>query len=765
MATQRFDLDSSHRAQKTLGVLGLATLFLASCVQLSMEAPAAVQDGRPSEQKATSRPAASQAPVFVRPKRIHLEKRPPEWAAPRLDRSISIRDGKSDRVLDFKTFIQELTSADVVFLGETHVDETTHRVELGVYEALLASRKQGVALAMEMFERDTQGYLDDYLAGKIEERRFLALARPWGNYRTSYRPLVELAKEKGQPVIASNFPRPIRGLLAMRGASALDKLNAKQKAQIPERFLPNAAEYWKRVDNAVRGHLAMMRRATSRGDRLYATQSLWDNSMGESCAKALDRYPGKLVLHVNGGFHSAYWDGTVRQLRLRKPGAKIKTIAIRPTTNPSVARSEGKPIADYIVYAEARAEDLNDGSWSVQVSRKLKYRFHLPKSANDNNKVPLLIWLSDDGLPARDGLALWRERLGQDVAIAVPEFTYRERRADLGAGGRWFWPDEFPEGIGDTEQAVHRLWAYILRHFPVQKKSVCIAGEGTGATVVAAISLMTESIDHRAIAFSPKQYTKIKDFPLPLPEYRGDLPKRDKELLVLGEADDEAWWLPELKEYAAIGFQSRFEQRTEDAWQRASEQESALRQALGLPVKGAPAGERLHLVLKDPSVQGRHWARLLASRYARVRGAQVAVLDKEPATDESSPVTVGVDPKALSTGIGIPRCPGPFGGTTVLVVLPGSKLSAWLPLEEKDPLHRFSRFHRLRIASTEGEHALARVLDRLMTKNRKNVLIVPATFCADAMAMRKLAKLARAYEDRMTLHWLPGLGGSAKPKR
>ena len=45
------------------------------------------------------------------------------------------------------------------------------------------------------------------------------------------------------------------------------------------------------------------------------------------------------------------------------------------------------------------------------------------------------------------------------------------------------------------------------------------------------------------------------------------------------------------------------------------------------------------------------------------------------------------------------------------------------------------------------------------TKGRKNVLIVPATFCADAASMRLLRSAVRDVENEMTFHWLPGLGG------
>ncbi len=107
-----------------------------------------------------------------------------EWSAPPLDRAVSVRHGRTGEALSFHAFLDALAKADVVFLGELHTDETTHRVELAVYEGLLARRGGKVVLAMEMFERDVQPALDDYLAGRIDEAAFLSSARPRGNYRT-----------------------------------------------------------------------------------------------------------------------------------------------------------------------------------------------------------------------------------------------------------------------------------------------------------------------------------------------------------------------------------------------------------------------------------------------------------------------------------------------------------------------------------------------------------------------------------------------------
>lgn len=691
------------------------------------------------------------------------------WMAPPLERCISVRDGRTGETLSFDAMLDELAKADAVFLGEQHTDETTHRVELGVYQALLHRKPGKVVLAMEMFERDVQGDLDAYLAGEIDEPAFLKKARPWRNYETAYRPLIEKARAAGAPVIASNFPTPLRRRMGMEGEAILESLDPDARRQAPARFLSNTPAYWRRVDNAIRGHRAMMSGAGGGGaangddERLYSTQSLWDNSMGDACADAIERHPGATVLHVNGAFHSAYWDGTVRQLKLRKPEARVLTIDIVPVPNPSAAGVGGAPVADFVVFAEARASDVNEGQYAVYVSREHHYRLHLPPLEPDR-RVPLLIWLADDGLTAEDGMALWRERLGNDVAIAVLEPAFPQTEADLSRGGRWFRPDEFSPDIGAMISAIERAWGYLLRHYPIDAGRVCIAGEGSGATVVAAAALLGGRLEGTAGALHPRHYARIKDFPLPLPELRGDDPPRDVALRVVVDDAGVEWWRGEIAEYAAIDFKAELAAATTDPWMRELETENSVRDGLGLPPYPSRAtSDRFYILAPTDTPRGRHWARLAALRAAKETGQSVAVADGPPSGGVVTPLPTDVAAAHYVDGAQLPRCPGPFGGTTVLVIpenASAEERSAWLALEEDDPINKQSRFHRLRIATHEDGKRLPQVLEALHAAHRDNVLIIPAVFCAEPETMRGLQRSVRELEDRMTLHWQPGLGGS-----
>jgi uncharacterized iron-regulated protein len=684
----------------------------------------------------------------------------PAWKAPPIGRQLSVREGRNGERLELAALLDRLAAADVVFVGETHDDETTHRAELAIYEGVRARRRGQVVLALEMFERDVQPALDDYLAGRTAEEQFLSNARPWNNYATAYRPLIESARAAHLPVVASNFPAPLRRKVAREGQTALDAARAQAPNQVPAELLESTPEYWRRVDNATRGHSGMMGGGGGDEDRRISTQSLWDNSMGESCARALDAHPGWSVVHVNGGFHSQYWDGTVRQLRLRRPELAILTVALVPATDPAVEEVSGAALADFVVFAERRARDVSDGAYAVHVQRELEYRLHLPESASRSSPVPLLIWLGDDGLPSSEGLALWRERLGNDCAIAAFDPPYRALQSDLSEGGSWFWSDTFSEDLDVAREAVERAWGYLLRHYPIDPARVCIAGEGTGATVAAGTLLLTSSLSARGVALHPRSSSHLRDVPLPLPEAWGKDTPPARSLEVLAAERDGEWWRDELGQYDAVGLSTAFAQSSDDPWLDEVERENALRAALGLQPIPVPANApRVHAVAEGATAA--HWARRLGLARQHADGSLFAILSGVPSDERSTPLDLSVSAASFSADRKLPRCPGAFGGSTIVVVAPGTdaaEVDAWLALEATDPLTAASPFHRLRIACDREGRSLHAVLDTLRTEGRSNALIVPAVFCADANTMTALQREAGDLTDSMSLHWSPGLG-------
>lgn len=269
-----------------------------------------------------------------------------------------VTQGKS--FTDFEGMLQQLAKADAVFLGEQHDDRGTHALQLAVLEGL-ARRNVKVVLALEMFERDVQASLDAYLAGTMPESAFLAQSRPWPNYGPDYRPMVEFAKAKGWPVIASNVPRAVASMVSRGGLAALDTLGAERRAWVADerRCAPGdkyARKFTKTMED-MGGHGSAAMPPEMIG-RFYEAQCVKDETMAESIAAAFDRYPDALVVHVAGGFHVEEALGTVeRVVRRVKAGEVTRKVSAFPVVMfvPTPVLDSIKPGAErhlgtYVVY-------------------------------------------------------------------------------------------------------------------------------------------------------------------------------------------------------------------------------------------------------------------------------------------------------------------------------------------------------------------------------------------------------------------------------
>lgn len=152
-----------------------------------------------------------------------------------------VYDAAEKRFSDFEAMLLELSRADIVLVGEQHDDPNTHRLERAILEGL-SRRRSSIVLALEMFERDVQRNVDDYLAGTLAEVEFLRTSRPWPRYATDYRPLVEFARAHRWPVIAGNAPRRYATRVATDGLVALDSLPAEERGWRHSTRIPNRVD-------------------------------------------------------------------------------------------------------------------------------------------------------------------------------------------------------------------------------------------------------------------------------------------------------------------------------------------------------------------------------------------------------------------------------------------------------------------------------------------------------------------------------------------
>ena len=248
-----------------------------------------------------------------------------------------------------------LDSADVVLVGEEHDDRIGHRIELalleGAYRRHGEEEERSLVLSLEMFERDVQLVVDEYLGDLITEEHFLASARPWRNYQEAYRPLVEFAKVHDLAVVAANAPRRYVNLASRRGRSSLRDLSPEALETLAPLPYPEASATYRAQWDSVMGDAARHMSGS-----VLDGQTLWDATMAYSVARTLEARPGALVLHLAGGFHVESGTGIPEDLGRYRPGTRTLSVAIRPVEDPAAFDpSEHAGRGDFVI--------LSDGSY------------------------------------------------------------------------------------------------------------------------------------------------------------------------------------------------------------------------------------------------------------------------------------------------------------------------------------------------------------------------------------------------------------------
>ena len=252
-------------------------------------------------------------------------------------------DTRQKAFTDFESMLADLARADAVFVGEQHDDPNTHRLELAIVEGL-TRRGVPVSVALEMFERDVQGNLDQYAAGTMAEEPFLKGSRPWPRYATDYRPIVEFAKAHKLPIVAANVPRRMASEVGKKGMPAIE--GADRAFASKELECPAKGDYFDRFTAAMGNHAGS-------SPNFYFAQCVKDETMGESVAEAFHKTPGRVtIVHVNGAFHSDFGLGAAESARRRMPGRRIAVVSVLPVADIDAAKPSADDLkrADYLLY-------------------------------------------------------------------------------------------------------------------------------------------------------------------------------------------------------------------------------------------------------------------------------------------------------------------------------------------------------------------------------------------------------------------------------
>lgn len=229
---------------------------------------------------------------------------------------------QKEKKVTFDKMIKELSSYDIVLFGEHHNDAINHWLQLQATKELYKVKDGKVILGAEMFERHQQKDLTDYLQNKIEDKDLQTKTVFWKNYPTDYKPLVDFAKEKKIPFVATNVTRKFASYISKNGLSSLDTISNDDKKNIVK--LPFDIDY-----NAP-GYPEMIKmmgeHAGLKAKQFVAAQAVKDATMAESI---LSSYKvGELFMHFNGDYHSKNYGGIYWYLKHKNSNLKIAVIEI-----------------------------------------------------------------------------------------------------------------------------------------------------------------------------------------------------------------------------------------------------------------------------------------------------------------------------------------------------------------------------------------------------------------------------------------------------
>lgn len=250
---------------------------------------------------------------------------------------------------DYGQLLKQSKKADVVFFGEQHNNPISHWLQIELAQDLEKETGGKLIMGAEMFERDNQAILNEYLAGQISSKNFEDEARLWDNYGTDYKPLVELAKSKKLPFIATNVPRRYANMVYKQGLESLNPLSSEAKswiAPLPIEVDMNLPSYQAMI-KMMGGHST-----GAASDNLVKSQAVKDATMGYFIAQNLKK--GHVFLHFNGSYHSDLKEGTVWYLRKYAAGKDVVNIATVEQDNIDKLDQENLGKADFIICVPAK---------------------------------------------------------------------------------------------------------------------------------------------------------------------------------------------------------------------------------------------------------------------------------------------------------------------------------------------------------------------------------------------------------------------------
>ncbi|MBD2462847.1 ChaN family lipoprotein [Oscillatoria sp. FACHB-1407] len=283
---------------------------------------------------------------------------------PSVEQPTIVNPARSPQAQDVQAVFNDLATATVVYLGETHDSAADHAAQLQIIQEL-HRRNPRLAIGLEMFQRPFQSAIDRYLQGEISElelRQQTQYDRRWGFPWANYAPILRYAKEHQLPVLALNTPAEVSRRVAQKGFDAL--------SQSDRQWIPPESEI--RTDsNAINdGYRQFLRPlyddfhqmegSSNSFEVFFLAQVLWDETMAEGVANFVRDNPDHQVVVLAGQGHIVYGYGIPSRVARRVQGVQEfgqRLLLLNPSdemqseTEGAMQSASSGAIADYFWFS------------------------------------------------------------------------------------------------------------------------------------------------------------------------------------------------------------------------------------------------------------------------------------------------------------------------------------------------------------------------------------------------------------------------------
>jgi uncharacterized iron-regulated protein len=199
----------------------------------------------------------------------------------------------------------------VIYVGESHDRLDHHLNQLEIVRRAYEANKN-LAIGMEFFQQPFQFALDDYTAGRIEEKEFLKKSEYYLRWRIdyrNYRPILQFARDNRIPVLALDVAEEVRRKIA-RGET--ESLTEAEKAQIPAEIDRSNTGYREML-----AQIFAMHPDSSDLDRFVEVQLTRDEAMAQTAAAWMQANPNGTLVVLAGGGHLIYGYGVPSRVKRR----------------------------------------------------------------------------------------------------------------------------------------------------------------------------------------------------------------------------------------------------------------------------------------------------------------------------------------------------------------------------------------------------------------------------------------------------------------